>query len=112
MIRLPEAHISCPAHLLAMPQPLPTSPSPGDTRQALGTPGTASAGTSWQGRAQLPGETSPQQEVCLEGRGAVALTPSHLASWALPAPGHHSHGPESQKLGKHEAQGRGTTSHT
>lgn len=105
VIRLPEPHISCPAHLPAMALLLPTSPSPRDMSQVLGMPGAAPAGNSWQSRAQVAGEIRPQQEVCFEGRGAVSLMPPHLASWAHPAPGCQSHGPAGWKLGEHEVQG-------
>lgn len=94
-----------------MPQPLPTSPSLGDTRQALGTLALLQQATA--GRAGHSCHVRPAHSRKFAQRAdTVALTPSHLASWAHPAPGHHRHGPGSQKLGKHEARGRGTPSHT
>lgn len=88
-------------HLLPCPPPnhTPAAPyfsKPRRQRQTLGMPGATPAGNSWQGGTQLPGELSPQQEVCLEGRHGVALAPPHLASWA---PSLHSHGLQAGNLG-------------
>lgn len=88
VIQLPEPYVFCPAPLPATPLPLPVSPSPGDGRQIWGTPRITRAGNSWQGRTQVPGKLTPQQEVCLQGRHGVALMPPAVAlvtSWAQPA---------------------------
>lgn len=101
-------------HLLPCPPPnhTPAAPyfsKPRRQRQTLGMPGATPAGNSWQGGTQLPGELSPQQEVCLEGRHGVALAPPHLASWAPRSPQSWSTG---WKLGVHKAPCRATPSHT
>ena len=99
VVQLPEPYVSLPATRPSHTPATPWFPKAWRCQTDLGYAWDHPACNRWQGRAQMPGKLTPQQEVCLEGRRGVALVPpavTLVAGVAQPAP---SPVPMVQRLG-------------